>query len=365
MSAWASLASARVCRQSPQRPARRRPPARCPGVLSSRHERRPERPAGAPPTPDRTDRWRHVARAAGLLGRRRHRPPDDLRRDVRPRRADRCAQPRAGLPGRRRTRVGGARRGRGDRRRAPTSTRPAPASPRCARRSQRTSSAATACGSTRTTRCSSPPGATEALAAARARAGRPRRRGAHARAVLRRVRGRHRAGRGDAHDRAAARDARRVPPRRRGARGRVHRPHPADPAQHAAQPDRRGARPARSWPSSPTLATRHDAIVVTDEVYEHLVLDADRAHVPIATLPGMARAHADRLVGRQDVLVHRAGRSAGSAARPRSSTRCATVKQFLTYVTGAPFQPAIAFALQDEDVAAWVDSLGGFARAPA
>ena len=35
------------------------------------------------------------------------------------------------------------------------------------------------------------------------------------------------------------------------------------------------------------LAERHDAVVLTDEVYEHLVFD-DREHVPMATLPGMA-----------------------------------------------------------------------------
>src|SRR4051812_23249640 len=37
------------------------------------------------------------------------------------------------------------------------------------------------------------------------------------------------------------------------------------------------------------LAVEHDAVVLTDEVYEHLVLaGAGAAHVPLATLPGMA-----------------------------------------------------------------------------
>ncbi len=35
------------------------------------------------------------------------------------------------------------------------------------------------------------------------------------------------------------------------------------------------------------LAAEHDAVVVTDEVYEHMVFDG-RPHVPMATLPGMA-----------------------------------------------------------------------------
>jgi N-succinyldiaminopimelate aminotransferase len=34
-----------------------------------------------------------------------------------------------------------------------------------------------------------------------------------------------------------------------------------------------------------------------------------------------------------------------------------TVKQFLTYVSGAPFQPAIAVALADDDSARWVREL--------
>ena len=69
------------------------------------------------------------------------------------------------------------------------------------------------------------------------------------------------------------------------------------------------------------LCRAHDLLAVTDEVYEHLVFDG--AHVPLATLPGMARAHADDLLGRQDVLLHRAGRWAGSAARRRWSPPCA------------------------------------------
>ena len=52
------------------------------------------------------------------------------------------------------------------------------------------------------------------------------------------------------------------------------------------------------------LAVEHDLIVVTDEVYEHLVFDG-RTHIPIADAARDARPHAHDLVGRQDVLVHR------------------------------------------------------------
>ncbi|MFI2753521.1 pyridoxal phosphate-dependent aminotransferase [Cellulomonas sp. P22] len=102
------------------------------------------------------------------------------------------------------------------------------------------------------------------------------------------------------------------------------------------------------------LAERHDALVVADEVYEHLVLDADRSHVPIATLPGMA--------GRT-LTVSSAGKTfsftgwkIGWISGPAHLVDAVrTVKQFLTYVNGAPFQPAIAFALRDEGVARWVE----------
>lgn len=105
------------------------------------------------------------------------------------------------------------------------------------------------------------------------------------------------------------------------------------------------------------LAARHDALVVTDEVYEHLVLDgSDATHVPIATLPGMAE---------RTLTISSAGKTfsftgwkIGWVTGPEPLvTAVRTVKQFLTYVNGAPFQPAIAFALRDPDVAAWVVEL--------
>ena len=90
--------------------------------------------------------------------------------------------------------------------------------------------------------------------------------------------------------------------------------------QHPAQPHRQGVRPATSWPSIAELALEHDVIVVTDEVYEHLVFDGAE-HVPIATLPGMARSHADDLVRRQDVqhdrLEDRLGLRPGGIRRRR------------------------------------------------
>lgn len=56
------------------------------------------------------------------------------------------------------------------------------------------------------------------------------------------------------------------------------------------------------------LAHKHDALIVTDEVYEHLTFGV--AHVPIATLPARrsARSPSPRAARRS---IRRAGRSAG------------------------------------------------------
>jgi N-succinyldiaminopimelate aminotransferase len=91
------------------------------------------------------------------------------------------------------------------------------------------------------------------------------------------------------------------------------------------------------------LAAEHDALVVTDEVYEHMLFD-ERPHVPMATLPGMAErtltissaGKTFSVTGWKVGWVHGPGELV-------SALRAA--KQFLTYVSGAPFQPAIATAL--------------------
>ncbi|QNO38812.1 aminotransferase class I/II-fold pyridoxal phosphate-dependent enzyme [Protaetiibacter sp. SSC-01] len=95
------------------------------------------------------------------------------------------------------------------------------------------------------------------------------------------------------------------------------------------------------------LAHRHDALVVTDEVYEHLVFDG-RAHVPAATRPGAA--------GRV-ITISSAGKTFSTTgwkigwltASPELRDAVLAVKQFLTYVGGAPFQPAVATGLDLPD----------------
>ena len=66
------------------------------------------------------------------------------------------------------------------------------------------------------------------------------------------------------------------------------RPHPRGAGQHPAQPHRHRARPHAAHPDR-RAGDRVDAVVVTDEVYEHMVYsdDATTEHVPMATLPGL------------------------------------------------------------------------------
>lgn len=92
------------------------------------------------------------------------------------------------------------------------------------------------------------------------------------------------------------------------------------------------------------LAERHDALIVTDEVYEHMVFDG-RVHVPLASTPG---------AWERTVSISSAGKTfsatgwkIGWATGPaRLIEAVLAVKQYLTYSGGAPFQPAIAVGLR-------------------
>jgi len=94
------------------------------------------------------------------------------------------------------------------------------------------------------------------------------------------------------------------------------------------------------------LAHQHGAIIVTDEVYEHLTFAA--AHVPLATLPGAAE---------RTLTISSAGKTfsvtgwkIGWIHGPADLiTAVLTVKQYLTYVNGSPFQPAVAVGLRMPD----------------
>ncbi|MFD5767985.1 pyridoxal phosphate-dependent aminotransferase [Streptomyces sp. NPDC127049] len=101
------------------------------------------------------------------------------------------------------------------------------------------------------------------------------------------------------------------------------------------------------------LAVERDLLVVTDEVYEHLVFDG-AAHLPIATLPGMR----DRTVtiGSAGKTYSFTGWKVGwTTASPELTAAVRSAKQFLTYVSSGPFQYAVAEALRLPD--AYYDGL--------
>jgi N-succinyldiaminopimelate aminotransferase len=90
------------------------------------------------------------------------------------------------------------------------------------------------------------------------------------------------------------------------------------------------------------LAVEHDLLVVTDEVYEHLVYDG--THVPIASLPGM-RDRTVTISSGGKTFSFTGWKVGWLCAAPELVEAVKTVKQFLTYVNAAPFQHAIAVGL--------------------
>jgi N-succinyldiaminopimelate aminotransferase len=95
------------------------------------------------------------------------------------------------------------------------------------------------------------------------------------------------------------------------------------------------------------LAIAHDLVVVTDEVYEHLAFDGAE-HVPLATLPGMFERTLTISSGGK--TFHTTGWKIGWMSGPTNIVTAARLaKQYLTYVNGAPFQPATAVGLRLSD----------------
>jgi N-succinyldiaminopimelate aminotransferase len=95
------------------------------------------------------------------------------------------------------------------------------------------------------------------------------------------------------------------------------------------------------------LAVRADLVVISDEVYEHLVFDG-RRHLPIAGYPGMS----DRTITISSAakMFNCTGWKIGWACgAPELIKGLRAAKQYLSYVGGAPFQPAVAYALDNED----------------
>ncbi|MFQ6324814.1 MULTISPECIES: pyridoxal phosphate-dependent aminotransferase [unclassified Nocardia] len=101
------------------------------------------------------------------------------------------------------------------------------------------------------------------------------------------------------------------------------------------------------------LACAHDLLVLTDEVYEHLVYDGAE-HISIATLPGMAERTI--VVSSAAKTFSVTGWKTGWACGPANLIDgVLAAKQFMTFVAGGPFQPAVAHALNNE--LGWVAGL--------
>lgn len=95
------------------------------------------------------------------------------------------------------------------------------------------------------------------------------------------------------------------------------------------------------------LCVAHDVIAVTDEVYEHLVFDGNR-HVPLCSRPEMA----DRTVTISScgkTLSFTGWKIGWVCARAPLVRAVQAAKQLLTFVSGGPFQPAVAVGLQLDD----------------
>ena len=109
-----------------------------------------------------------------------------------------------------------------------------------------------------------------------------------------------------------------------------------------------------------TAARDHDLIVISDEVWEHILLDG-QSFTPLASLPDMA----GRVVkcGSAGKIFSLTGWKVGwLVAEPEMATVAARAHQFLTFATAPNLQAAVAFGLDQGD--AWIAPMRArFARA--
>jgi N-succinyldiaminopimelate aminotransferase len=90
------------------------------------------------------------------------------------------------------------------------------------------------------------------------------------------------------------------------------------------------------------IAKRHDLLVVTDEVYEHLTFD--REHIPFAAIDGM-RERTFSVSSAGKTFSFTGWKVGWVTGTPEIVTAVRTTKQFLTFVASGPFQYAVAEAL--------------------
>ena len=97
-------------------------------------------------------------------------------------------------------------------------------------------------------------------------------------------------------------------------------------------------------------AREHDLIVISDEVWEH-VLVGGQSFVPLASLPGMAERTIK--IGSAGKIFSLTGWKVGwMVAPPELAGAVARAHQFLTFCTAPNLQAAVAFGLDEGD--AWI-----------
>ena len=104
-----------------------------------------------------------------------------------------------------------------------------------------------------------------------------------------------------------------------------------------------------------SVCVERDLIAITDEVYEHLTFD-EAEHLPLVNFPGMRE---------RTVTVSSAGKSFNCTgwkigwvcSTPELVAAVKAAKQFMTFVSGGPLQPAVTYALEEE--LDWVEILRG------
>ena len=108
------------------------------------------------------------------------------------------------------------------------------------------------------------------------------------------------------------------------------------------------------------IARANDLIVISDEVWEHILLNGQR-FTPLATLPGMAERTLK--IGSAGKIFSLTGWKVGwLVAQPELASVAARAHQFLTFATPPNLQAAVAFGLEQGD--AWIAPMQrAFARA--
>ena len=108
------------------------------------------------------------------------------------------------------------------------------------------------------------------------------------------------------------------------------------------------------------MADAHDLIVISDEVWEHILLDGQR-FTSLASLPGMAERTIK--IGSAGKIFSLTGWKVGwMVASPQLAGIAARAHQFLTFSTAPNLQSAVAFGLTEGD--AWIEPMKQrFARA--